>query len=403
MQKEEKEEEAKIPPKKAVGKHAPKSKREDFFGGTERAADQLAELEHIKPKAYDPYEHWPLDGSIMVVGKRRAGKTVTLASVMSVVGDNYLDGVYVFTKTKHNKFWSQYVPDERIYPGMDWGVVDQILDDQRRKRALREKTGKLDGLPYICIILDDMISSENDMRYTQQMKSLFFEGRHYDLCIVICSQDIKGVPPSIRQNVDQVFLTVQTQERQVKQIESDYADFGWGKKEAVQFLDFILEHTQDHHILVIDQADPASKITEKFYVYEPNPEPEPYKLGGKAFWKEAGCSWKKQQKTYDNVKKTAIKTPRANDPQVIALRAKQLQKDAKKNRSSGSTDNDESSGNGKADVDLKTAAIGMASLKIQDEYYNNLRKKAYENSAEKAVLEDMKFMDNLYEPDNNKP
>lgn len=253
---------------------------------------------------YDVAKQMPLDALVLVVGKRRFGKTIFIRDMLSKMWRYFPRGGYVFTATKHNGFWQQHFPDSRIYGGtnIDWEVVEQIQDEQKRKREERAQTGEA-KLNYVPIVFDDVISSRHDMRYVERFLQLVFNGRHYDLLIMIAAQDIKGVPPDVRQNADLVALTYQVQARQMETIQKDFADFPELKK---SFPTFLQSHTHDFQMLLIDQATAKTNAEEVFFTAKADPEPKPFKIGDYMFWKEAGCDWKRQLRIYGNLQQSDL-------------------------------------------------------------------------------------------------
>ncbi len=79
------------------------------------------------------YNTVPLDAAILVVGKRRYGKSTWTDYFLSHRWQFYPDGGFCFTRTKFNYFWHQRFPESRIYEGMDWDVVGKILATQKEK------------------------------------------------------------------------------------------------------------------------------------------------------------------------------------------------------------------------------------------------------------------------------
>jgi len=354
--------------------------------------DMDAEMLSIVPQQYDPMENWLLNGAYLIVGKRRFGKTTCLRSILADIGSYYPSGVFVFSKTKHNGYWSQHVPEEYIYDHMDWDAVDKILAEQKRKRKERADTGKQDKLPYVLLILDDMISSRNDMRYQERMLALFFEGRHYDISVAICAQDIKGVPPDIRQNVDQIFLTFQTQKRQIDTIREDYADLGWPNAAQI-FPRFVREYTHDHQLLVIDQGEAKENIADTFYFYNPDPEPEPFRLGEYLFWRDSGCDWKKQMATYKNVKQTDLNA-KIKDPDVKKLYDAQW-------AVSDSIEQMKDYPEQQAEMEvreMKTTHIGAADETTRKAYYANIYKHLFNTGATKKTQDFKTKLEKRYRP-----
>lgn len=74
-------------------------------------------------------------------------------------------------------------------------------------KKFRQGIGGKEGIvPYVCIIFDDVIS-EKTLRYEELLNELVYSGRHYFIFCVVCSQDAKGLPPSIRGNADLIAST----------------------------------------------------------------------------------------------------------------------------------------------------------------------------------------------------
>lgn len=66
---------------------------------------------------------------ILLVGKRRTGKTYWVRDFMETY-KHQLPYVFVFSKTKYNGYWQQYLPEYCIFSEFDEAVVKKILDAQ---------------------------------------------------------------------------------------------------------------------------------------------------------------------------------------------------------------------------------------------------------------------------------
>jgi len=205
-------------------------------------------------------------------------------------------------------------------------VVKRIFEEQK---VIYEKflEGEIDNtdIPYVCLILDDVIG-DHALRFDEMFDSIAFSGRHYFIFTIVCTQDIKGINPKIRQNADIVAFTYQTQERSIEQICSDYADIFADKN---QFKEVIKENTQDFQLLVIDQANAHFSLEDVFFVSKAEEKVPPYKLGGFDFWKESGCNWKEQLKKAKN-KKKYLDDKKREDWEEVARRA--LRKDHRREK-----------------------------------------------------------------------
>lgn len=131
----------------------------------------------------------PPDGLIIIDGKRRFGKTIWGRYLLSKMHRWFPDGGYVFTNTKHNYFWQQHFPDTRIYNGIDWEVIDRIKEEQKaKKQRMLDEGEAYEGIPWVCIIFEDVASLSHDLKYTDMIRNLAFEGRHFMIMVMIMIQ-----------------------------------------------------------------------------------------------------------------------------------------------------------------------------------------------------------------------
>lgn len=281
--KTEKEEEK---PKFALG-----NERKEQKNDQERKGYKLAQFDHKKVK---------LDSAVGVIGKRRYGKTIWAQWLLSNIWQYFPGGAYVFTKTKHNRFWDQHVPASRIYPKFEPSVVEGIISAQKRKIDEFVKTGVYKESPFVVIILDD-VASDVSLKYQELLIDLLFGGRHYKLFVIITEQDIKALGPNVRGNFDLIALTYQTQARTIEAIQQDFASFVPDKNLVGKI---IQENTQDHGMVIIDQTEARYSIEETFFC-DKAPDPKEHKIkfriGSDKFWKDSGCDWKEQIKDFKKI------------------------------------------------------------------------------------------------------
>lgn len=255
-------------------------------------ADALDQVANIQLDEYD-FSKLPIDASIFIFGKRRYGKTIFAEYVLWNMQNYFKRGGYVFTKTKQNYFWQKHFPENRVYDGVQEEVLLAILEQQRHLYHAIMNGAKLDVLPHICIVFEDCIS-EQTLKKSKILETLIFNGRHYFIFVIICSQDVKGIGPALRQNGDLVALTYQTQERSVESIRDDYAYF-FDNRYGFNYL--LTQNTTDHQLLLIDQAEAKYSIEDVFKIAKaPNPKENPleYKIGNREFWIKSGNIWKQQ-------------------------------------------------------------------------------------------------------------
>jgi hypothetical protein len=305
-EKEKEEEEGEEEEKKEVkGKHKEGKEEEEEEGGemditqagtTERMREAKELVKQVELPQLD-YSKINLDSLVLVVGKRRYGKTTWTEHLLYHLHYYFPNGGFVFTKTKHNYFWQQHFPDTRIYDGWQPEVIRMIMDKQKQLVSMI-----MDGddsiVPWVCIVLDDIITEKSAMDHDPLWEEICFSGRHFKIFCVMCIQDGKGVGPMVRQNADLIAATFQTQERQLDQLTRDYADYFPNRR---VFHELLQRNTTDHQLVVIDQTEAHYDVKDVFYVDKAGKECPPYKVGDDWFWKESGCSWEKQLEKHKNV------------------------------------------------------------------------------------------------------
>lgn len=282
---------------------------EDHGMGTalnEKNKEAAALVKNIPLQPFD-FDKISLDSMICAVGKRRYGKSVWVEWMLSHLWPFFPRGGFVFTKTKHNYFWQKHFPENRIYQDLYPELVTQILETQKALYQAILDGATLDSSPFICIVFDDVIANK-DIRYSQQMAELAWAGRHYFIFCVICAQDVKGLPPGFRGNMDLIASTYQTQRRTMETMQEDFADFFDNK---YVFEQLIQQNTRDHGMLIIDQTEAKYDVGDVFF-NDKAPDPKKvtmvssknlgplrvkgpvYKIGDKDYWKAANNNWKEQ-------------------------------------------------------------------------------------------------------------
>lgn len=168
---------------------------------------EMGRAKYIDPRSipvreFDPRE-MPPDSSSVLFGIRRTGKSWFMRWYMFVWLD-FFTQVYMFTKTKVNGFWPQYIPGEFIYHGIDEARIDTIIALQARIRE-DPHWAEANGLTERTLVLFDDVLSEGDLRSkssTGAVSQLYVEGRHHKLCAMLATQNPTAIAPATRDNLD---------------------------------------------------------------------------------------------------------------------------------------------------------------------------------------------------------
>lgn len=175
----------------------------------------------------------PEHPSLAFFGKRRTGKSTTIMNLCYHCFQ-HIPFVMVMSNTAFAGYWEQYIPKQFIFQGMRGDILDELVARQKR---LIKQFGKENPVTFAMIIMDDIIADQKAIRWTPSLQSFFVEGRHLNITILIATQNVKGVGPMIRRNLDYAFVQPM---RALPEIDALYELFGSmhieNKKEWKHFL-----------------------------------------------------------------------------------------------------------------------------------------------------------------------
>ncbi len=162
----------------------------------------------LKIKKWDIVTHLASKpGSIiLLLGKRGTGKSVLMQDIAKVMADNgNIDLALGMSPTdESNGALSKFLPHTLIHSEFNENVIQNIVNAQ--KKAL--KAGK--PLKRVVIWLDDCGYDSAKIFKSKVMKSLFYNGRHYCIGVVMSMQFCIDVPTGFRANTD-VCITLKEQ------------------------------------------------------------------------------------------------------------------------------------------------------------------------------------------------
>jgi len=235
------------------------------------------------------------DWTIVVLGKRRSGKTVFIKSLCGNYLRPFFPRVYVFTKSFYSGEYAEFVPEAHIYPGLTPDEVDKKSGNATKEggitvlakifqmqKKLKEasKAGKFHGNMNCLIIIDDCLS--DGFRYQKLIDEVFFEGRHMNICFIVTSQDFKGVNPACTGNADMCTQFRCRSERDKEAVRTKFCDFFKNDEEFEALTGQALQ--KKWHSVSYMQDKPH--IDPRFTIFCGRPiEPEPFVMGCKRWWK----------------------------------------------------------------------------------------------------------------------
>jgi hypothetical protein len=208
----------------------------------------------------------------VIIGKRNTGKSVLAKDIM--FHKRHIPAGIVMSATEEgNSFYGSWVPDSFIYNDFDRGVIEKLIDDQKRK--VREGVAQ-----NLFLVLDDCMYDKRLLK-EKCMRFLFMNGRHLKLFVMLTAQYCGDLPPDIRANIDYVFILrdniIQNRERIFKNFMGLMPSFN-------HFCQLMDATTENYECLVLDNTSKSNNLSDCLFWYKAQPE-HSFKMGSPSYWR----------------------------------------------------------------------------------------------------------------------
>jgi hypothetical protein len=212
------------------------------------------------------------------IGKRNTGKSFLIRDLMYHHRDLPLGTVISGTEAA-NKFFGDMVPELFLHHDYSPEVLHNVIRRQHiMKYKLEENPGSLD--PRAFLIMDDLMYDSKVWIKDPNVKTAFFNGRHWSLFFLLSLQAPLGIPPELRTNIDFTFLLREANMSNRKRLYEHYAGM-FGSLDV--FSQVMNQCTEDFGCLVIDNTTKSNKIEDQVFWYKAKPH-EDFKIGSPQFW-----------------------------------------------------------------------------------------------------------------------
>jgi len=175
------------------------------------------------------------------------------------------------------------VPRLFIHNEYNSAIIENIL--RRQKTVLKQVKKEIDTYkrttidPRAFVILDDCLY-DNTWSRDKLMRLLFMNGRHWKVMLVITMQYPLGIPPTLRTNIDYVFILRENYIANRKRIYENYAGMFPTFEAFCQVMD---QCTENYECLVINNNSKSNKLNDQVFYYKADSHND-FRLGSKEFW-----------------------------------------------------------------------------------------------------------------------
>lgn len=241
---------------------------------------------------------------IVLIGRRDTGKSFLVRDLLYYQQEIPI-GTVISGTEEGNGFYGKMVPKLFIHNEYNTAIIENILKRQRnvlkqiKKEMETYKRSTID--PRTFVILDDCLY-DNTWSRDKMMRLLFMNGRHWKVMLIITMQYPLGVPPTLRTNIDYVFILREPYIANRKRIYENYAGMFPTFESFCQVMD---QCTENYECLVINNNSKSNQLHDQVFWYKADNHND-FKLGSKEFWDlSKGYGSDDEEEKYDpnNVKK----------------------------------------------------------------------------------------------------
>lgn len=256
--------------------------------------------------ASDPENGDVLRALIILYGKKKTGKSFYVKWLLYGLRD-ILPGGICFTDTGFNGFYQCFMPTKFIMP-YDPLVLKRFLVCQIRKKNAQEAGFPVN--PFAFLIMEDM-AWQTLLQYDRLIQMVAFNGKHFNLLVIINSQAVTSIAPKNRANADYAIMFNQKKISEVSHLANDYLDLlgeeepSMGRRQVLQS-QYIRHYTKKRNVIVVNNNAQAGLDERDNAVWWDRAEETPeFRLGNDDYWHDS--SWDEQLAKYAGRKPQTLK------------------------------------------------------------------------------------------------
>ena len=235
---------------------------------------------------------------VVLIGKRDTGKSFLVRDLLFYQQEIPI-GTVISGTEEGNGFYGKMVPKLFVHNEYNTAIIENILKRQRtvlkqiKKEMETYKRSTID--PRAFVILDDCLYDATWTR-DKMMRLLFMNGRHWKVMLIITMQYPLGIPPTLRTNIDYVFILRENYIANRKRIYENYAGMFPTFESFCQVMD---QCTENFECLVINNNSKSNKLQDQVFWYKADSHND-FRLGSKEFWElSKGMNSDDEDEKYD--------------------------------------------------------------------------------------------------------
>jgi len=217
------------------------------------------------------------DKVVVLIGKRETGKSFLCKDLLFHHKDIPVGQVISGTEAA-NSFYGALVPKLFIHGEFKKEILANIIKRQTLMLEQMKNNANMD--PRAFLIMDDCLYDTSWLKDTS-IRTLFMNGRHYNILFILTMQFALGIGPNLRGNIDYVFILRENIVSNRKRLYEHYA----GMFPTFEMFSQVMDQcTENFECLVINNNSKSNKLIDQVYWYKAEAHPD-FKIGGPQYWK----------------------------------------------------------------------------------------------------------------------
>lgn len=241
--------------------------------------ERIIKIKELDPEIIPPLTKRMSDpnyhggAKLVVVGKPGVGKSTLIKALLYSKKHVFPVGMVMSGSEDSNHAYEEFMPGTFIFNEYDEEKIKNLI--KRQKLAIQHIEN-----PWAVMILDDCTDDPRVFNKPLQ-QALYKKGRHWKLLYILSLQYAMDVKPSIRTNVDGVFIF---REPLLKNRRSLYENYASIIPDFTTFCDLMDQLTDDYCCMYIHNATSSNEWTDCVFWWKAPIVPPGWKFGCPELW-----------------------------------------------------------------------------------------------------------------------
>ena len=222
------------------------------------------------------------DKVVVMIGKRDTGKSFLVRDLLYHHRDMPI-GTVISPTENANCFFGNIIPPIFIHEDYAPSIIENVVKRQKLVMKSIAKQEKVYGTcnldPRAFLILDDCLFDKTWIN-DRNVRLLFMNGRHYRIMFLITMQYPLGIPPTLRTNIDYVFILRENLVSNRKRIYENYAGMFPSFDIFCQVMD---QCTENYECLVINNNAKSNRLEDQVFWFKAESHDD-FRIGDRKFW-----------------------------------------------------------------------------------------------------------------------